>query len=248
MDPYLEHPGLWPDVHNRLIAAIADTLAPALAPRYHVRVEERMYMLKPDEPAFVGRADVAVAARPGAPLAGAPVAEAGVLEVDVPLEDEVGDWFLEIRDVVSGKLVTVVELLSPVNKLGAGRRKYLRKRSHVLGTRTNLVEVDLLRAGRPMPVSKAVQSDYRILVSRGRTRPRAQLILFGVRQPIPSFLLPLLPGDDEPSLDLNVVLHALYERARYDLVLNYARPATPPLNEADVAWARDLAQKAMPAR
>jgi hypothetical protein len=36
MDPYLEHPSLWPDVHNRLIAAIADDLSEHVAPRYYV--------------------------------------------------------------------------------------------------------------------------------------------------------------------------------------------------------------------
>jgi hypothetical protein len=34
MDPYLEHPALWPDVHNRLVAALGDAITPLLAPRY----------------------------------------------------------------------------------------------------------------------------------------------------------------------------------------------------------------------
>lgn len=246
MDPYLEHPALWPDVHNRLIAAIADGLAPSLAPRYYVRIEERMYMLQPEGAAFVGRADVAVAAGAGATsAAAAAAAETGVLEVEVPLEDEVSAWYLEVRQAAGGKLVTVLELLSPVNKFGAGRRKYLRKRSHLLGTRTNLVEVDLLRAGQPMPVNRVIQSGYRILVSRGQTRPRAQLYTFGVRQPIPSTPLPLLPGDEEPLVDLNAALHALYARARYDLMVNYSLPPVPPLNDAEAAWARDLIASAL---
>ena len=32
-DPYLKHPELWPNVHNRLIAAIADAVALLIAPR-----------------------------------------------------------------------------------------------------------------------------------------------------------------------------------------------------------------------
>ena len=42
MDPWLEHPILWPDVHNRLIAALADVIAPLIAPRYFVRMERRV--------------------------------------------------------------------------------------------------------------------------------------------------------------------------------------------------------------
>ena len=34
MDPFLEHPSLWPDIHNSLIAAIQDELSPQVAPRY----------------------------------------------------------------------------------------------------------------------------------------------------------------------------------------------------------------------
>ena len=96
---------------------------------------------------------------------------------------------------------------------------------------TSLVEIDLLRGGKPMPLSTRdpVESDYRILISRGKSRPRAKLYAFGVRQPIPAIPIPLLPKDPEPSLDLNAVLHGLYERARFDLVLDYAYPPVPPL-------------------
>ncbi|MEZ4633510.1 MAG: DUF4058 family protein [Caldilineaceae bacterium] len=49
MDPYLEHLSLWPDVHNRLIAAMADALVPKVAPRYYVALEQRTYLLATDE-------------------------------------------------------------------------------------------------------------------------------------------------------------------------------------------------------
>ncbi|GIK57887.1 MAG: hypothetical protein BroJett015_35500 [Chloroflexota bacterium] len=60
MDPYLEHPSLWPDVHNRLIAYIADALTPKVAPNYYVRLERRAYLVAPDDLAFIGRPDVSV--------------------------------------------------------------------------------------------------------------------------------------------------------------------------------------------
>jgi hypothetical protein len=176
MDPYLEHPALWPDVHNSLIAAIRDAIAPLVAPRYYVGLERRAYQLKPDDLALIGIADVAVITPRATEFVG-PLAPAGVAmpEVEVPMIDEVGENFLEVHEVGSGTLVTVLELLSPVNKLhGQGRQDYERKRDQVFRSRTNLVEVDLLRAGEPMPVMRRrVRSDYRILVSRGAQRPRA---------------------------------------------------------------------------
>lgn len=243
MNPYLEHPSLWPDVHNRLITAIADALTPRLAPRYYIGLERRTYQLKPDDVVFVGRPDIAVVAHQPAPQpASMPLAETGVLEVELPMNDEVGENFLEIREVVTGQLVTILELLSPANKLHEeGRKQYLQKRNHVLWSQTNLVEVDLLRAGDPMPVvGRAVTSDYRILVSRGWQRPRAQLYLFSVRQSFPVFSLPLLRREEPLDVDLGAVLHALYDRARFDLRLDYAQPPVPPLSDADAAWAEQL--------
>ena len=48
MNPYLENPELWPEVHSRSIIAIADAIAPQLRPKYRVAVEKRVYQhLKP---------------------------------------------------------------------------------------------------------------------------------------------------------------------------------------------------------
>jgi hypothetical protein len=244
MDPYLEHPSLWPDVHNRLIAAVADDLSERVAPRYYVGLERRTYLLKADDVVFIGRPDIAVASTTGASVAVSlpTTTSVAVLEVDVPMQDEVSENFLEIHEVKTGKLITIVELLSPVNKLHKqGREEYERKRGYVFRSWTSLVEIDLLRAGDPMPVVGAqVQSDYRILVSRGLQRPRATLIACTLRHPIPTFRLPLLPGDDEPEVALNRILHALYQRARFDLRLDYTQPSVPPLAESDAAWAREL--------
>jgi hypothetical protein len=244
MDPYLEHPALWPDVHNRLIAALADDLSARVAPRYYVRLERRTYLLKADDLVFIGRPDIAVAATPGVSVCASQPATTSVtvLEVDVPMQDEVSENFLAIHEVKTSKLVTILELLSPVNKLHKqGREEYERKRGYVFRSWTNLVEIDLLRAGDPMPVVGAqVQSDYRILVSQGSQRPRAALIACTLRQPIPAFTLPLLPGDDEPEVALNHILHALYQRARFDLRLDYTQEPVPPLAEADAVWAREL--------
>ena len=245
MDPFLEHPALWPDLHNRLIAALADAITPRVAPRYYVGLERRAYLLTPDDLALIGVPDVAVIpARSFEPGIRPAWAEAGVdvLEVDVPMAEEVGETFLEIREVATGLLVTVLELLSPVNKLNArGREDYERKRLQVFRSRTNLVEIDLLRDGEPMPVVGATAGgDYRILVSRGAQRSRSQLHPFGLRQPIPTFPLPLLPGDAEPPVELGTILHALYDRARFDLRLDYRRPPVPPLGELDASWSRDL--------
>ena len=246
MDPWLEHPALWPDVHDSLIAAARDELTPLVVPKYYVALGRRTYLLRPEDLLFIGRPDIAVAS--GSPPAASrgPTREAvGVVDVDVAVSDEVNENYLEIHDVETGAIVTALELLSPANKLHKEHREdYERKRQRILDSRTNLVEVDLLRAGRPMPLAKSCpESDYRVLVSRGWTRPRAKLYAFGLRQPIPAVPVPLARGEEEPELRLNDVLHGLYRRARFDLRLRYDRPPEPPLGEEDAAWASGLVEK-----
>ena len=43
----------------------------------------------------------------------------GVLDVEVPTNDRLQEWYLEIHDVETGTLVTALEILSPFNKIHA---------------------------------------------------------------------------------------------------------------------------------
>jgi hypothetical protein len=244
MDPYLEHPRLWPDVHNRLIAELGRSLGPLVRPRYVIRLEERTY-LDEDALVFLGRPDVAVE-RADHVKEGHDQSTPGVTAVTMPMPEHVHETWLEVRGATDDRVITVLELLSPSNKRpGAGRAVYLEKRRQVLAGRTSLVEIDLLRAGDAMPVhGNVTRSDYRILVSRGDRRPRAELREFSVREPIPRFRLPLRAGDDEPEVDLRGTLDGIYDTASYDLSIDYRGPATPPLDERDAAWADGLLRAA----
>src|SRR5215475_15528314 len=153
MDPYLEHPTLWPGVHNGLIAVLQLSLAPQLRPLYYIALEERIYITEPDQRVLVGRPDLAVIgpAEPESTAQPAP-SVSPVLTVRVPLPDEVRETYLEVRETGTDYVLTVLEILSPTNKRpGRGRRIYEDKRMDVLATRTHLVEIDLIRAGEPMP-------------------------------------------------------------------------------------------------
>ena len=164
-----------------------------------------------------------------------------MFEVTLPLGEEVNQYYLEVQSVKTQKLVTLIELLSPVYKApGHGRSDYLEKRDAALSTLSNYVEIDLLRSGKPLPAFPEVLSDYRILVSRGRERGRGQLYAFSLRSPIPDFSLPLGPGDTEPTIYLNKILHDLYQRARFDLRIDYGQPPVPPLAEEHLSWAANL--------
>jgi Protein of unknown function (DUF4058) len=251
MDPYLERRGLWEEVHAGLIVAIQQSLSPLVRPQYRVAIERRTYLaiLAPDN--FAGKPDVLVVSSTGQSSDASPATSAGGATphvAELPMPDKVIERYLEVRDVATGEAVAVIEILSPTNKLaGEGRLQYERKRLQVLASATNLIEIDLLRSGTPLPFRMRngdSTSDYRIVVSRAQRRPRADLYLFNVRDPIPDVPIPLRPDEPEPILPLNQILHELYDRAGYDLAVDYHQAPEPPLSGADAQWAAQLLRRA----
>jgi hypothetical protein len=206
MNPYLEHPDRWSTVHNRLIVGLADVLAPQLLPKYQVDIEKRVYEVIGANSLLVGRPDVTVQ-RPrisdsDLPSSSVISADLSPLKVHVPILEEVREAYLEVKEAATQLVITAIEILSPTNKRGDGRKKYEQKRQQVLSSRTHLVEIDLLREGEPMPIVETVPpSAYRILVSRSDLRPTADLYPFNLPAPIPQFALPLQSGDREPMID-----------------------------------------------
>jgi hypothetical protein len=246
MDPYLERRNVWPDVHSALIVATRDALAPQVAPAYYVAIEERTYIVALDSAEFVGRPDVAVitattGARPASAAATATAAASVAQTVVLPQFEEVGERYLEIRDAQTHAVVTAIEILSPSNKApGEGRDAYEEKRRQVLSTRTNLVEIDLLRGGKPMEMQPPPPGDYRILVRAGWERPHARLYACSIRQALPEVPVPLRRGEQDERLPLGHLLTGIYARAHYDLRLDYRQPPEPALSPADAAWADAL--------
>ncbi|MBD1856989.1 MULTISPECIES: DUF4058 family protein [Leptolyngbya] len=246
MNPFLEDPEFWSAVHNRLIVAIADDLVDHLSEKYRVEIEKRTYFSNDDESLLVGIPDVSVVTGKVESTASTAQSSLSVLpeKVTVPILEEVNERYLEIREVATGTVVTVLEILSPKNKRsGEGRIAYERKRNQVLASATNLVEIDLLRGGKPFPIASQHLGDYRILICRGNERPRCDLYAFGLRQPIPTIPIPLVPGEAEPMLDLQSLLHRVYDKGRYQLAIDYTRPLQPKLSEADGQWVETLLRR-----
>jgi hypothetical protein len=259
MDPWLEQPTLWPNVHSSLITSIRDVLAPVLAPRYFIDVETRTTVLSAIDVDRIYQPDLTIHAVKR--TSGTGVSSAGLLaapvvtpiRIVIPDDEEVEETFLEIRELPGRKLISVIEVLSPTNKKASdGRREYLDKRKRWIKSRISLVEIDLLRSGAPMPVKDPPEADYRIVICRDGRRGDAELFAFSYKSPIPPIKIPLVPGDSEPILELSAVLHSLYERARYDLVIDYQKPPQPSLRAEDEPWAAAIiaefsAQRSNPA-
>jgi hypothetical protein len=253
MDPFLENPLHWPDVHHGLISEIQAYLNFKIRPKYHVRVEERIYISDENDPGRKTRVpDLRIVTRPdsaGRPSVNGGNAGVGIVEplvVTTLFEEEIHEAYLEIRDTENRRVVTVIEVVSPTNKLAGsqGRASFEQKRREIINSSSHWVEIDLLRGSHPLPTKELVPpSDYRVFVSRRETRPEGRVWQIPVTERLPEVRLPLQPEDPDATLDLQPVLDAAYVRGAYDLIVNYGTDPVPPLEGDVAAWADDLLKK-----
>jgi hypothetical protein len=214
LNPYFEQPGLWQDFHTEFLTTLRRQLVPQLGSGFFVQIEERVDIHDPpnEDRRFVGRTALSIPA------------------------DEVR--VLEVRDRQSRELLTVVELLSPSNKKGGeDREQYLAKRRELLRSPANLVEIDLLRGGRPMPPDPRPACDHSVLVSRPALRPDVGFWPIGLRDRLPVIPIPLREGVDDARIDLQETLHRAYDGPGYENHI-YASEPQPALGAADAEWAR----------
>jgi len=252
MDPYLENSRFWSDVHQNLASEIQALLLPSLRPKYVARLIPRQVLDRPDEEELrVMFPDVAIrqlpSARVEAPLAGggaavaiAPAPMKAVNLMRVPFRQVT----VEIRAVGTGLLVAAIEILSPVNKRADsdGQEAYLRQRDTLLGSSVHLLEIDLLRRGERLPVEPPipVSADYAVVLSRADARMKAEVWPIELADTLPVVPLPLLPPDPDVPLDLQAVIESIYERAGYDLDVDYSAPPWPHLTDEQLVWAENL--------
>ena len=153
------------------------------------------------------------------------------------METKVPHSWVEIRDVAGRHLVTTIEILSPWNKRGTGRAEYLEKRRKLLHSASHLIELDLLRRGRRLPMKDRLPpGSYFVFVSRAEQRPQVQVWPIALDHPLPSIPVPLLTGDADITLDLQSALQNVYDLGGFDLVLDYSKAPPVPLRDDQAAW------------
>ncbi len=90
-------------------------------------------------------------------------------------------------------------------------------------------------------------SDYQILVSRSEQRPKADLYPFGLRDRIPLVPLPLQTDEDpevvEPIVDLQSLLHNVYDLNRLEMEIDYSIDPVPQLSNNNATWVNTLLQE-----
>ena len=246
MDPYLERH--WGDVHADLVALARTSLNQVLPGDLVARMEERVVIddvnyrraIYPDvrvyEDARQGNTTVTSAG-------GAVVAEPIVLEMEA---EEHTETYVTILDPEGGQLVTVIEFLSPANKLpGEGRNQFRQKREELRAAQVNFVEIDLIRQGAwrdvlaPVVAPANVRTAYRVITRRFHPVRRIELYPLSLRQPLPAIPIPLRQGDKDVQIELQSLVIQAYRNGRYDRI-DYTAECQPPLEGEDATWADEL--------
>jgi hypothetical protein len=248
MNPFFELQ--WRDAHARLLTYVHDALQERLPSDLVARTEEDVIAIGAGQRATIYRPDVQVR-EPGTlkepaqvHAASAPPDTTATEPIRVFLDEEVDRW-LEIRDT-TGRLITVIELLSPSNKLeSAERDRYFLKGRSLISAGVNVVEIDLVRQGASVfaaPVRKVIKEAgacYGVCVFRASRPVEREVYPVRLRERMPVIRIPLRVSDPDVALDLQPLIDQCHERGRYHLI-NYRLTLDPPFAPEDAAWVNQV--------
>ncbi len=255
-DPYVQR--FWRDGHSRLITYTAEAFSGRMPGDLRARIEERLIVETPfHDPAWRDvRPDLYVVERGNGDSwrGGAAAAETeGGVAVAEPLiyhtlTQPLRETFIEIIEPgTGGRVVTVIEFLSPTNKTpGDGMAKYLEKQEEYRGAGVSLVEIDLIRGGHhvlvlPEGAVPLEMTDWpRICVCEGWKQDYVKFYPIPLRARMPVFAVPLRQEDAPITLDLQAVFDRCFAVGEYGLDLDYRQDPKPPFSPADAAWADTL--------
>jgi hypothetical protein len=243
MNPYLEQESVWHDFHERFCPVAAEMLTTQVRPHYIVKIDEHVYIheLPAEARQFLSRADVALTRPPAGTDSGSTgQVVTAPARVRLPPVDVERLSFVEIEDRESRQLVTAIELLSFSNKYaGPDREQYLAERGQLLASAAHFVEVDLLRGGPRLPVEDLPECDYYAMVSRGEERFSAGLWPVQLPDRLPVIPIPLRPPHGDARLDLQKILHRIYDAAGYEDYIYLGQPQ-PRLTQDRASWAKQF--------
>jgi Protein of unknown function (DUF4058) len=240
MDPYLEG-SLWMSVHAQLASVFIRQLNTQIRPRY-IALQTRRFVrdLPEGEGILIGGNIPDVSVHRQQPVqSGIGVAEtlAAPIRMITVMPTPVPHVTVEIRDIEHRQLVSAIEILSPTNKRGRGRGECLRRRDRFLDSEVHLLEIDLLRKGRRVPMEENLPpAPYFVFLSRASQRPFTDVWPILLNQPLPEVPVPLLGQDADARLNLQQALSMVYEEYGLEDMIDYLKPPDVPLAAEQSAW------------
>ena len=160
------------------------------------------------------------------------------------VREEHHEDYIEIRQRSDGRLITLVDVVSPTNKLNpAGRSAYLAKRCESKSANANLVELDLVLQGQPtLEYSRdgLPDWDYAVTVTRSTQPERYEIYTSTLQKRLPRFRLPLAADDRDTVLDLHTAFTRCYDQGGFAAKIDYTRDPSTPLIDEDRKWLQEV--------
>lgn len=215
MDPYLEHPKLWPAFQHQLLACLYQILLPGLVDRYRARVGTRCYVS--EMPLFTS------------------IIRDEYTEEFIEIRTRTDNKLVTLLEVVS----------PANKSTPAGRQAYLDKRREASLQRAGVVEIDLVLQGKPtLTYSRdgLPEFDHAVSVTRATAPDRYEIYTATIQKRLPKFKLPLAPDDRDALLDLHAAFTRAYDLGGFAQQINYKNPppADVPLTDANIAWIDEM--------
>ena len=160
------------------------------------------------------------------------------------VREEHTEAFIEVRQRTDGRLITVMDVISPGNKsTPQGRQVYLDRRTEAKLQRVNLVEIDLVLQGPSLLDhlrDELPAWDYAVMVSRWTQPDRYEVYSATLPKRLPRFRVPLAADDRDTVLDLQAAVARAYDQGDFGPKLDYARPPAVRLSDENQKWLEKL--------
>jgi hypothetical protein len=215
MDPYLEHPRVWPAFQHQVLACLYQILLPGLVDRYRARVGTRTYTS--EMPLFTS------------------VIREQYAEEFIEIRNRTDGRLVTLVEVVCPANKTTP----------AGRTAYLDKRKEALVCRAGVVEIDLVLQGKPtLTYSRdgLPEYDYAVTVTRSTAPDRYEIYTATLQKRLPKFKVPLAADDRDALLDLQAAFGRAYDLGSFASQVDYKGPPPPdvPVSDDNKKWLHDL--------
>src|SRR5713101_1117398 len=156
------------------------------------------------------------------------------------VREEHHEEYIELRQRSDGRLVTLVDVVSPCNKITeSGRESYLEKRTEGKNSGSNLVEIDLVLQGQPMldySREGLPDWDYAVTVTRATQPDRFEIYTATLQKRLPRFRLPLAADDRDMVVDLHTAFTRSYDQGGFSTKIDYGRDPGTALSDEDRKW------------
>jgi hypothetical protein len=156
------------------------------------------------------------------------------------IRQERHEEFIEIRQRTDGRLITLVDIASPINKtLSQGRAAYLETRRLARSQGASIVEIDLSLQGKPLleySRDGLPEWDFAVTVTRCSQPERYEIYTSTLAKRLPRFKVPLAADDRDTVLDLQATFTRAFDQGNFSSRIDYSRDASVRMPDTHREW------------